>query len=167
MNGRPVCLEREGFFPSHDLSHDFIPRLWATRRIGYLMGEIRLNGERDELVEEIIRLSTEYGIMTPYTSYLVVERDEDYHHYGLEPTAVLRDGGMSFKKAMAQEKGEAAVEASENISSIRESNKARHPDVETVKWVGHRTFYLRDGEWVDSAYRKGMKVKELGLIKVM
>jgi Ca-activated chloride channel family protein len=164
VNGRPVYLEREGFFPSHDLSHDFIPRLWATRRIGYLMGEIRLNGERDELVEEIIRLSTEYGIMTPYTSYLVVERDEDYHHYGLEPTAALRDGGMSFKKAMAQEKGEAAVEASENISSLRESNKARHPDVETVKWVGHRTFYLREGEWVDSAYRKGMKVKELGYL---
>jgi hypothetical protein len=62
---------------------------------------------------------------------------------------------------MAQEKGEAAVRASEDISSLRESKTARHPDFETVKWVGHRTFYLRDGAWVDSAYRKGMKVKEL------
>jgi Ca-activated chloride channel family protein len=161
VNGRAVHLEHEGFFPSHDLSHDFIPRLWATRRIGYLLGEIRLNGESDELVAEIVKLSTEYGILTPYTSYLVVERDEDYRHYGLEPTAALRDGGMGFEKAMAQEKGEAAVRASEDISSLRESKTARPPVFETVKWVGHRTFYLRDGEWVDSAYRKGMKVKEL------
>jgi Ca-activated chloride channel family protein len=161
VGGRQVSLIHEGTFPSEDLSQDFIPRLWATRKIGLLLNEIRLNGEDDELVEEIVRLSTEYGIMTPYTSYLVLERDEEYRAYGLEPTAALRAGGTAFKKAMEQETGEAAVEASMDISSLGESRTARRPVLETVKWVGHKTFYLRNGAWVDSAYREGMRVQEL------
>jgi len=53
--------------------NDFLPRLWATRKTGYLMDEIRLHGETKELKDEIVRLARRYGIITPYTSYLVVE----------------------------------------------------------------------------------------------
>ncbi|MBW1806829.1 MAG: VWA domain-containing protein [Deltaproteobacteria bacterium] len=63
----------EGRFPKKASEHDFIPRLWATRKIGFLLDNIRLGGEKKELVDEVIRLSKRYGIVTPYTSYLVTE----------------------------------------------------------------------------------------------
>ncbi|MAG55736.1 MAG: hypothetical protein CMJ83_05550 [Planctomycetes bacterium] len=53
----------------------FVPRLWAVRKCGYLMDQIRLNGKNDELRKEIVRLGKRYGIVTPYTSYLVIEDD--------------------------------------------------------------------------------------------
>ncbi len=48
----------------------FIPRLWATRRIGELIDEIDLNGKNNELIQELVQLSTKHGILTPYTSFL-------------------------------------------------------------------------------------------------
>ena len=53
--------------------NEFIPRLWAQRKIGYLLTQIRLKGERVELVEEVTELGTKHGIVTPYTSFLVEE----------------------------------------------------------------------------------------------
>ena len=38
------------------------------------MDQIQLNGKTQELVDEIVRLSQQYGIMTPYTSFLADER---------------------------------------------------------------------------------------------
>ena len=52
---------------------EFIARLWAQRKIGYLLAQIRLHGVKDELVKEIVTLSSRYGIVTPYTSFLVQE----------------------------------------------------------------------------------------------
>jgi Ca-activated chloride channel family protein len=52
-----------------------IPRLWATRKIGDLLNAIRLHGENPELVDSIVRLSIRYGIITPYTSFLITEDD--------------------------------------------------------------------------------------------
>lgn len=56
-------------------SHDALRR-WATRRIGYLLDEIRLHGENRELKDEVTELARQFGIVTPYTAYLIVE-DED------------------------------------------------------------------------------------------
>ena len=47
--------------------------LWATRRVGYLLDEIRLHGENAELRDEVTVLARKYGIVTPYTAYLIVE----------------------------------------------------------------------------------------------
>jgi Ca-activated chloride channel homolog len=47
--------------------------LWATRRVGYLLDEIRLHGENAELGDEVTELARKYGIVTPYTAYLIVE----------------------------------------------------------------------------------------------
>ncbi len=63
-------------FPREADEHEFIPRLWATRRVGYLLDEIRLHGENAELKDEVTELARKYGIVTPYTAYLIVE-DED------------------------------------------------------------------------------------------
>lgn len=51
---------------------EFIEQLWARRKVGYILDQIRINGERKELVDEVIALAKRYGIATPYTSYLVV-----------------------------------------------------------------------------------------------
>ncbi|MFL5349692.1 MAG: VIT and vWA domain-containing protein [Hyalangium sp.] len=59
--------------PREATRDDFIPRLWAIRKVGFLLEEIRLRGERPELRDEVISLGKKFGIVTPYTSYLVVE----------------------------------------------------------------------------------------------
>ncbi|MBN2359807.1 MAG: VWA domain-containing protein [Deltaproteobacteria bacterium] len=60
-------------FAASGTEHKFIPRLWAQRQVGMLLGEIRDKGETPGLVDEVTQLATAFGIITPYTSYLVVE----------------------------------------------------------------------------------------------
>lgn len=62
-------------FPLRAENNDFLPRLWATRRVGWLMEQVRSNGETKELRDEIVDLGTRFGIVTPYTSYLALEPD--------------------------------------------------------------------------------------------
>jgi Ca-activated chloride channel family protein len=53
-------------------AHDFVEHLWARRKVGYLLDQIRANGEKPELKDEVIALAKRYGITTPYTSWLIV-----------------------------------------------------------------------------------------------
>jgi len=76
VNGTRKKFTYEVSFPRRDDDHEFMPRLWATRRVGYLLDEIRLHGENAELKDEVTELARQYGIVTPYTAYLIVE-DED------------------------------------------------------------------------------------------
>jgi Ca-activated chloride channel family protein len=50
----------------------FVEDLWARRKVGYLLEQIRTNGDKKELVDEVTALAKKYGISTPYTSYLIV-----------------------------------------------------------------------------------------------
>lgn len=50
----------------------FVEELWVRRKVGYLLDQIRINGEEKELVDEVVRLAKGYGITTPYTSYLIM-----------------------------------------------------------------------------------------------
>lgn len=63
-------------FPERERQNDFLPRLWAMRKVGYLLDQIRLNGQKDELKKEVVELANRYGIVTPYTSYLVLEDEK-------------------------------------------------------------------------------------------
>jgi Ca-activated chloride channel family protein len=63
-------------FPETASDNEFIPRLWATRRVGYLLDEIRLHGENAELRDEVTELARKYGIVTPYTAYLIMEDEQ-------------------------------------------------------------------------------------------
>ncbi len=63
-------------FPTHELRNDFVPRVWAVRKVGSLLEEIRLNGERPELREEVTSLARRFGLVTPYTSYLVAPDEQ-------------------------------------------------------------------------------------------
>jgi Ca-activated chloride channel family protein len=73
LNGKPQRYTYPVTLPEQEMGQEFIPKLWAGRRIGHLLEEIRLHGENAELKDEVIRLSKEHGIVTPYTSYLVEE----------------------------------------------------------------------------------------------
>jgi Ca-activated chloride channel family protein len=73
LNGKPQTYSYDLTLPERETENSFIPKLWANRRIGLLLETIRLQGENAELKDEVIRLSKEYGIVTPYTAYLVEE----------------------------------------------------------------------------------------------
>jgi Ca-activated chloride channel homolog len=84
VNGEDREFVYEATFHKIQTENAFVPRLWATRRVGYLLDEIRLSGEQSELKDEVLKLSKEYGIMTPYTSYLVLENDQAYKTHGID-----------------------------------------------------------------------------------
>jgi Ca-activated chloride channel family protein len=73
VNGKKTAFEYRGAMTAEGAGFDFVPRLWAIRKVGYLLEELRLRGEKAELKDEIVTLGKRYGIVTPYTSYLVVE----------------------------------------------------------------------------------------------
>ncbi len=54
-------------------SYGFVEKLWAMRRIGEIIDQLDLNGRNEELVKELVLLSTKHGILTPYTSFLADE----------------------------------------------------------------------------------------------
>ena len=61
----------EGVKIESDPSAGYVSRIWAGRKIAYLIDRIRLDGETPEKVEEVLALSVKYGIQTPYSSWLV------------------------------------------------------------------------------------------------
>src|SRR5438445_5128516 len=73
-NGREQTFNYKLKF--NDSANDYVARLWATRRVGFLLDEIRIHGETNELRDEATDLARRFGIVTPYTAYLIVE-DED------------------------------------------------------------------------------------------
>jgi Ca-activated chloride channel family protein len=75
-NGREQTFTYKLRFDDRNNTNDYVPRLWATRRVGFLLDEIRIHGETAELRDETTELARRYGIVTPYTAYLIVE-DED------------------------------------------------------------------------------------------
>ncbi len=70
-------------FDKENVKNGFVPRLWASRKIAELIDDIRQMGADSnvnrndpkvkELVDEIVRLSTEFGILTEYTAFLARE----------------------------------------------------------------------------------------------
>jgi len=60
-------------FPDRETEHDFVPRIWAARKIGYLLDELATRERSPELIDEIVRLSKEFGVLTEFTAFLVTE----------------------------------------------------------------------------------------------
>jgi Ca-activated chloride channel family protein len=73
VNGSQRQFVQDVTFTGENINNAFIPRLWASRRVGWLLDEIRLHGESPELKDEVVRLAREHGIVTPYTAYLIME----------------------------------------------------------------------------------------------
>jgi Ca-activated chloride channel family protein len=74
VRGQAAGIEREYIY-HFDLDrtgeHDFVPRLWATRRVGELLDRVRVEGENPALVDEIRELGLSYGLVTPYTTFVI------------------------------------------------------------------------------------------------
>lgn len=67
-------LSKEVSLPEFDNTHSFLPRLWAKARVNSLLQVMNLNGERKDYIAEIIRLSTKYKLVTPYTAFIAAPR---------------------------------------------------------------------------------------------
>jgi Ca-activated chloride channel family protein len=77
--GKPVEFVYDVAFAAAE-ENQFIDRIWATREVGYLIDMIQLYGESDELVDEIVRLSTRHGIINEYTAFLADENTDVRDH---------------------------------------------------------------------------------------
>jgi Ca-activated chloride channel family protein len=84
VRGETREFVNEVSFPKREEGAAFLPRLWAARRVGHLLDEIRLRGETPELKDEVVRLAKRHGILTPYTSWLVLESEEMLRRFGRE-----------------------------------------------------------------------------------
>lgn len=149
----------EATFPRQNPRNEFIPRLWATRKIGYLLDEIRLHGEEKELIDEIIELSLKYGIMTPYTSFLV-EVDTEYGRpVRKEETRNLFDS-ILHKGEFWAPTGTGAVRSAEKTKELKSSD-VYETGSERVKSIGTKTFYYKDDVWTDNSYSSEMKTTDI------
>ena len=139
--------------PDLDDSISSLPSLWATRKIGYLLQEVRLKGPDREIIDEIVRLSIRYGIVTPYTSYLVTEP------LPLGAEEQERIASEEFNKFNDQAKlptfGRKAVEEAEGQSSLANADAVASAPVEAlgkVRTIGSHTFILSERVWIDTMY---------------
>jgi Ca-activated chloride channel family protein len=129
----------------------FIPRLWATRKVGYLLNQIRLHGESPELVEEIVDLSVRYGIMTPYTAFLVNEDNDVFSETGRQRTAE-REYSVMATATPAAPSGRAAVDEAQEKMDLERSGTATGATGSVVKIVRDKTFLYREGMWIDTSF---------------
>jgi Ca-activated chloride channel family protein len=133
-----------------------IPRLWATRKVGYLLNEIRLQGANQEIIDQIIKLSIRYGIVTPYTSYLVTEQAP----LGEAEQKQLAEDTFNTLQAMPTQapSGQAAVQSAVDAGALQGAASAPSVPQEasaSVRVLGSRTFVFSDGTWVDTAFDPG------------
>jgi len=143
----------EDQFLVRDESFGFLPRLWATRRVGYLLEEIRLHGQKDELVEEVKKLGLKYGIVTPYTSFLVTEKERRL----IAAATPEAEEALKAKKVT----GEGAVKMARATQVFKEQDQAVQVISQLIRYKEDKTFYLKDQYWVDSVYVEGRSVKQI------
>ena len=172
-------------FPLRSEKNDYLPRLWATRRVGWLMEQVRTNGENQELRDEIVDLGTRYGIVTPYTSYLALEDnqsgDKSGRNFfvgrrnerrapdvGAANSAPLGALSVASPTPIPQQAppativtGEQAVKLSKATRSQQEANKLVYDErLTSMRRAGGKTFYRVDGVWIDSEFKEESKLEE-------
>jgi len=164
-------------FKPHRDKYSFLPKLWAGRRIGYLLEDMRRHGENREVIDEVVTLSKKYGIMTPYTSFLAAPEEPRFaadgrdREYGLGGS---RDGKVvdlmdvtSTRRTIASKKLlSAPTSEAPEISYFSLRAGARDglsavntrpgigipvpPQEPAYKTAGGKTFVLRDDVWIDA-----------------
>lgn len=149
---------------SRDDSFAFIEKLWATRRVGEIIDELDLKGKNDELVKELVELSTRHGILTPYTSFLA---DETVNIHAVTANAArARDELKQLEDAaagiagVAQRAAKGALQSAAQPAaptggaygnSYIDSRTDRRVEVTTNRNVGNKSFFYREQRWVDSS----------------
>ncbi|MBU0618052.1 MAG: VWA domain-containing protein, partial [Planctomycetes bacterium] len=161
----------------------FVPRLWASRKIAMLIDAIRQLGADSpgtpgalpaaaandprlrELVTEVVRLSTEFGILTEYTAFLAREGTDLS-----QPEYVLREAARNFTgRAIGSRSGLSSVNQTINIAGQKQqrvlNRRNRFLDeqmntvqIARVQQVADRAFYRRGQRWIDSRIVNADKV---------
>ncbi|MBW8015165.1 MAG: VWA domain-containing protein [Planctomycetes bacterium] len=150
-----------------NLKNGFVPRLWASRKIAELIEIVRQMGADSkvskndprvkELTDEIIRLSTEFGILTEYTAFLAREGTElhDVH-------AIRRQTGANLeRRAMRSRSGRSAVNQSVNFKAMKSAEGLNYRNdfydanmnrvsVANVQQINDRAYYRKNNRWIDS-----------------
>ena len=138
LNGEKREFVTDVNFAEHDLKNGFIPRLWATRRVGWLLDEIRLRGESSELKDEVTKLAREHGIVTPYTAYLIMEDEQrrnvpiamqNFRELQVDALAsVTARERYLYARSEAEDRGRrsgaGAVASAQDIQELKESTNA-------------------------------------------
>jgi Ca-activated chloride channel family protein len=140
VNGEKRAFEYTIELAEKDGAKTYLPRMWAVRRVGYLMDQINLKGHNEELVKEIVKLGTQFGIVTPYTSFLVVEDSPVPVSGARRPDNRPADGrwrggegggrgpAAEAPAAPREQQGEDAVKKSDSNSARREAGSAADAD---------------------------------------
>lgn len=161
-----------------DDKYAFVAKLWAMRRIGQLIDELDLHGSNDELIKELVQLSTQHGILTPYTSFLADDTgraDLAQAHAG-RGTAMAKAAGAlqaldeaEGRSAFLQRRAKKYWQESKQVSSSRYASSApgntaaapvlgggraysveadREVAVDNVRNVGTTPMYRRGKLWI-------------------
>ncbi|MHC5021270.1 MAG: VIT domain-containing protein, partial [Planctomycetota bacterium] len=111
FQGKPIARTAAVEPPPADLGNSFIPRLWARRRLDHLLAQ----GRAKEIQSQVVSLSERFQIITPYTSFLVLESEADRERFKVQRQFRIRDGEEFFQKgrdnakfALAQQQMQAA-----------------------------------------------------------
>jgi Ca-activated chloride channel family protein len=168
VNGEPKSFVYPDSYFRKEGGENFVPRLWATRAIGYYLTQIRLRGKKQEWIDTIVSLSTRYGIITPYTSFLIQEEDiftasgrqkavEVFQGEVAKEAAAPSFGAPAAEKAAFESALRAAPMAGapvENFTMTSETGATEEVRVkDVVKYVGSKTFMLRNETWIDTVYQ--------------
>ena len=155
-------------FPIRSEGNDFLPRLWASRRVGWLLEQIRANGETKETRDEVVELGTRYGLVTPYTSYLATDGSM---------ANVARDRADSFArtapaaKSMRENSGAGAVALSTQQNAMQMNvqvtadEKADRDQVVlrnsvNNQFVANKNFINQSNVWVDAEFSESSRLPE-------
>lgn len=158
-------------FPRTTDANAYLPRLWASRKLGHLMRQVWTEGETESLRDEIRSLALRYGLPSPYTSYLVEEPDAVAFQApppapgakgvpmpmrgGTAPAAADRVAAASGAAAVRRAESARRMRAAESVGELEAFEQefldraAARADAEEIRVAGGRTFALRDGVWRD------------------
>jgi Ca-activated chloride channel family protein len=145
VQGRAGEQERSYSY-SFDLAqtgdYDFVPRLWATRRLGQLLDQVRVEGESATLVEEIRSLGLGYGLVTPYTTFVIAAQTE-----GAASTAnmALYDN----QSALNQASGQTTIQARIQNQMYQQASQANLASGANIVNQGQHSLAQVAGQQVD------------------
>jgi Ca-activated chloride channel family protein len=153
---------------SRDDTFAFIEKLWATRRVGEILDQLDLKGRNEELVKELVELSTRHGILTPYTSFLA---DETVDFRATTANAATTKRNLEMLEKQAEGLAGVAQRATKNAyqyapsaaaaapagagggaiyNGYRDAQTDRDVVVTTNRNIGNKSFFRRGNQWIDS-----------------
>lgn len=153
--------------------HSFVPRLWASRKIALLIDAIRSMGadiatgsaasslhadpRAKELIDEIVRLSTEFGILTEYTAFLAQEGVElaDIPLVNRMGAQLLDQRAQKVRSGVESVNQELNQIKMKNLSALNHKNafldaQLRKVEENRVQQTNDLAFFRRGAAWVDS-----------------